>query len=78
MEKTTQRELLPGVHLCCVQTDRFRTGTFSVRFLRPLRQEDAAKDALVMNVLARGCRTYPDMQRLQAACQEAYDAYMAS
>ena len=74
MEKITQRELLPGIHLCCVQTDRLRTGTFSVSFLRPLRQEDAAKDALVMNVLARGCRACPDMRQLQAACQEAYGA----
>lgn len=74
MEKITQRELLPGIHLCCVQTERFRTGTFSVRFLRPLRQEDAAKNAMLMNVLARGCRAWPDMRRLQAACQEAYGA----
>ena len=74
MEKVTQSELLPGIRLCCVQTDKFRTGTFSASFLRPLRQEDAAKNALVMQVLARGCRAYPDMQRLRAACQEAYGA----
>ena len=74
MEKITQRELLPGIRLCCVQTDRFRTGTFSVSFLRPLRQEDAAKNALVMNVLARGCRAYPDIRRLRAACEEAWGA----
>lgn len=74
MEKITQRELLPGIHLCCVQTDRFRTGTFSLSFLRPLRQEDAAKNALLIHVLARGCRAFPDLQRLEAACQEAYGA----
>ena len=74
MEKITQRELLPGIHLCCVQTDRFRTGTFSACFLRPLREEDAAKNALVMNVLARGCRAWPDMRRLRTACQEAWGA----
>ena len=74
MEKVRQSELLPGIRLCCVQTDKFRTGTFSACFLRPLRQEDAAKNALVMNVLARGCRAYPDMQRLRAACREAYGA----
>ena len=74
MEKITQRELLDGVRLCCVQTDRFRTGTFSVAFLRPLRQEDAAKNALTLSVLARGCRAQPDIRRLKAACQEAYGA----
>ena len=74
MEKVTQRELLDGVRLCCVQTDRLRTGTFSVSFLRRLQQEDAAKNALVLNVLARGCRARPDMRRLKAACQEAYGA----
>ena len=74
MEKITQRELLPGVRLCCVETDRFRTGTFSASFLRPLRQADAAKNALTLNVLARGCRAWPDLARLRAACQEAYGA----
>ncbi|MBR3060198.1 MAG: insulinase family protein [Oscillospiraceae bacterium] len=74
MEKITRRELLPGIRLCCVQTDRFRTGTFSVSFLRRLRREDAAKNALAIRVLARGCRAWPDMGRIRAACQEAYGA----
>ncbi len=74
MEILTRRELLPGVSLCCVQTDRFRTGTFSAGFLCPLERTDAAKNALLMNVLARGCRAYPDMFRLRAACQEAWGA----
>ena len=72
MEKIKQSELLPGIRLRCVQTDKFHTGTFSVGFLRPLRQEEAAKNALLMEVLARGCRACPDMRRLTAACQEAY------
>ncbi len=70
----TVRELLPGIRLCCVQTDRFRRGVFSVSFLRQLRREEAAKNALLMNVLGRGCRAYPSMERLRAACQEAYGA----
>ena len=74
MEMTTQCELLPGIRLRCVQTDRFRTDTFSVGFLRPLKQAEAAKNALLMQVLARGCRTCPDMQRIGIACQEACGA----
>ena len=74
MEKLRQSELLSGVRLCCLETDRFHTATFSAAFLRPLRREDAAKNALVMNVLARGCRACPDLQSLRAACQENYGA----
>ena len=74
MEVYRQRELLPGIRLCCVQTDRFRRAVFSVSFLRPLRREEAAKNALLMHVLARGSRACPDMQRFRAACQEAWGA----
>ena len=74
MEVYRQRELLPGIRLCCVQTDRFRRAVFSVSFLRPLRREEAAKNALLLHVLARGSRACPDMQRFQAACQEAWGA----
>jgi predicted Zn-dependent peptidase len=70
--RPVETELLPGVRLRCVQTDKFRTGTFSVSFLRPLLREEAAKNALLMNVLARGTRAYPDMERLQAACSDAW------
>lgn len=74
MDERTEQELLPGVRLCCIQTDQFCTATFSMRILRELQQEDAAKNALMMNVLNRGCRSFPNMEALQAELDSAYGA----
>ena len=49
-------ELLPGVFLRAVQTDKFKTGCLSVSFLRPLCREEAAKNALLPSVLLRGTK----------------------
>ena len=53
-------ELFPGVRLTAVQSSRFRTGCFRVSFLSPLRSETAAMNALIPDLLLRGCRTCPD------------------
>ena len=53
-------ELFPGVRLTAVQSSRFRTGCFRVSFLSPLRSETAARNALIPDLLLRGCRTCPD------------------
>ena len=66
MEETV-RELFPGVRLTTVRTDRFPCGYFSVHLLRPLRAEDASRNALLMHVLRRGTRTLPDRERISAA-----------
>ena len=66
MEETV-RELFPGVRLTTVRTDRFPCGYFSVHLLRPLRAEDASRNALLMPVLRRGTRTLPDRERISAA-----------
>ncbi len=65
MEETV-RELFPGVRLTTVRTDRFPRGYFSVQLLRPLRAEDASRNALLMHVLRRGTRTHPDRERISA------------
>ena len=52
MEK--RMELLPGVTLTAVQTEKFKTGCFSINFFRPLRREEAAMNALIPSVLLRG------------------------
>ena len=69
MEETV-RELFPGVRLTTVRTDRFPCGYFSVHLLRPLRAEDASRNALLMHVLRRGTRTLPDRERISAALDE--------
>ncbi len=72
---TTNRiAILPGVWLNTVQTDRFKTGCFSVNLLRPLAYADAAPNALLPSVLLRGCRDYPDMQAISQRLDELYGA----
>lgn len=72
--KSDRFELLPGVWLNMVQTDRFKTGCFSINFLRPLRRETAAPNALIPSVLLRGCGMYPDMQAISNHLDTLYGA----
>ena len=72
---TTERmELLPGVWLNYIRTDRFKTGCFSINLLRPLACETAAPNALLPSVLLRGCRSYPDMQAISQRLDTLYGA----
>lgn len=67
-------ELLPGVSLRCIRTEKFHTAYVSLSLLRPLDGADASKNALLMNVLRRGSRSLPDMEKLQEALNDAYGA----
>ena len=72
---TTNRiAIMPGVSLHMVQTERFKTGCFSINLLRPLAMEDAAPNALIPSVLLRGCRDYPDMRAISQRLDELYGA----
>ena len=57
-----------------IRTEKFHTGYFSLSLLRPLDRADASKNALLMNVLRRGSRSLPDMEKLQEALNDAYGA----
>ena len=71
---TDRIALMPGVWLNAVQTDRFKTGCFSINFLRPLNADTAAWNALVPSVLLRGCESYPDMLDISNRLDELYGA----
>ncbi len=72
--KSDRFELLPGVLLNMVRTDRFKTGCFSINFLRPLSLQTAAPNALIPSILLRGCRSYPDMQAISNHLDTLYGA----
>lgn len=74
MEKITRKTVMPGVTLLCLQTNKFKTGYFSVSLKRQLCAENAARDSIIPQVLKRGCRSYPDMESLSAALDELYGA----
>lgn len=67
-------ELLPGVWLSSIQTDRFKTGCFSFNLMTPLRDETAAQNALIPAVLLRGCRNYPTMTDISRHLDRQYGA----
>ena len=67
-------ELFSGVCLRGVQTGRFKSACLSCSFLRPLRREEAAKNALLANVLIQGTQTHPDLQSISRALDSLYGA----
>ncbi len=68
------KRLAEGVELGISRTDKFKTGLLSVTLTVPLRRESAAAGALIPNVLYRGSRSCPDIERLSAATDALYGA----
>ena len=69
-----RKQLADGVELAVNRTDKFKTGLLSVTLTAPLRRETATAGALIPEVLCRGSRNYPDMERLSAAADALYGA----
>jgi len=67
-------ELCPGVRLNMVQTDRFKTGCFSINVLTPLNANTASVNALIPSVLLRGCCEYPDIRMISQRLDTLYGA----
>lgn len=68
----TRTELLPGVFLSHLQTDKFKTACLSINLLTQLQRETAAMNALIPAVLRRGTTRYRDMEQLAARLDELY------
>ncbi len=52
---TTERiELMPGVWLTAVRTDKFKSSYWALRLMAPLQRETASLNALLPYVLAPG------------------------
>ena len=69
-----QLPVVPGVRLHAMQTDKFKTGCFSVNFRRPHSKKDAALDALLPSVLLRGTERHPDIRSISMRLDELYGA----
>lgn len=72
MIQVTRKELMPGVRLTAVHTNKFKSSSFGVTLLTPLDRESAAEQALLCSVLCRGTQKYPDMQAISAALDDLY------
>ena len=65
-------ELMPGVWLNHLRSDKFKTACLSVSLLTQLTRETASMNALIPYVLRRGCALYGDMDALSARLDELY------
>lgn len=69
-----RKEILPGVWLSCLQTDKFKSDCLSLSLLTQLERETVSMNALIPRVLSRGTAFHPDMDSISAACDELYGA----
>lgn len=69
--------LLPGITLRCCRDERFKQGCLSIQFVRQMRQEESALNALLPNVLLRGTRTCPNLRAITDRLDALYGAAMA-
>ena len=67
-------ELMPGVFLSHLRSDKFKTTCMSVTLLTQLRRETAAMNAVIPFVLHRGTTRYGDMEQLSRRMDELYGA----
>ena len=57
----TRTEIMPGVWLSHLQTDKFKSACLSLNLLSQLSRETASMNALIPFVLRRGATGYEDM-----------------
>ena len=70
----SRSELMPGVFLSHLRSDKFKTACMSINLLTQLKRETAAMNALIPAVLRRGTTRYPDMEQLSRRLDELYGA----
>lgn len=68
----SREEILPGVELTCLRSDKFKTACLSLSLLTQLKRETASMNALIPLVLRRGTTQYPDMEALSKKLDELY------
>ena len=75
--KPQVKMLADGVRLCYVRTDRFKTSNIIVSAALPLG-EDAGTNALLIYLLKRSCKKYPDFTCLNGRLDELYGAALGA
>ena len=66
--------ILPGVTLRCYPDTRIKQGCLSLQFIRPMRREEAALNALIPAILLRGTENYPDLRDITLRLDDLYGA----
>lgn len=72
-----RKDLGDGMFYNHIETDVFKTSSFSVNFVVPHRRETAAIYSVLPIVLHRGCRAYPDRRAISRRLEELYGAALS-
>ncbi len=67
----------PGVRICFVKTDRFKTSKITMSMVMPLDGNTAAQ-AILPFYLHRSCAKYPDFTQLNGRLEELYGAILSA
>ena len=67
-------EIMPGLWLNHLQSDKFKTACISVSLLTQLSRDTASMNALIPFVLRRGTKQYQDMEAISSRLDELYGA----
>ena len=67
-----REEILPGVFLNHLQSEKFKTSCLSLSLLSQLSRETASMNALIPAVLRRGTVSCPDMESISARLDNLY------
>lgn len=73
-----RKQILPGVFLRAIRTDKFKTGSFSINLLRPHCREEASMNALLPSVLLRGTQSCPDIAAISNRLDDLYGATLGA
>ncbi len=68
-----RKELLPGIFFNAIRETKFKTNLISLRFVMPLNETTAAKNALIFPVLLRGSEKFPDIGSIRLESKSIYD-----
>ena len=71
-------ELMQGVTLRCFRDTRFKQGALSIQFVRPMKKEESALNALLPAVLLRGTKAYPDLRSITLHLDDLYGAAVSA
>ena len=72
--KTVRTEIMPGVWLTAIKTNKFKTSCMSINLLTQLERETASMNAVIPYVLRRGTSMHPDMESIAEELDSMYGA----
>ena len=71
--------LLPGgIEFYSFRDTRFKQGALSIQFIRSMKKEEAALNALLPAVLLRGTENYPDLRAITLRLDDLYGAAVSA